>query len=294
MTISMGLAGAGRRAAATYAPAIAGCDQVRFSGVWSHTPEAARAVAENYGVPAYTDYDEFVAACQAVAFAVPPAAQPDLAAAAARRGNAILLEKPIAADLASAEQLAKALDRARVVSMVALPWRFAAAVAQFLDDDVPAVRAVGGNGRLITTAPGTGVAEWLIPRGLLRGGGVDLLDLLDAALGTIVAVRAHGDPQGWVGLMLEHQGGPMSEASLYAAVPEAASPSEVAELGVYGPGGVATINLAGAVELSAAVSMVSAFAQAVQDGTPQALGVDHGRHLQDVIEEAESYLLLSD
>lgn len=306
MTLGLGLAGAGRRAATVHAPAIARCEQVRFAGVWSRTPAAAQALAGRYQATAYADYDEFVAHCDAVALAVPPAAQPQLAAAAARQGKAVLLEKPIAADLAGAEELARAIDRARVVSLVALTWRFAGPVRQFLDVEAPAVGVVGGNGRLVIPAPAAAAAadNWRIAHSLLRTAGVDLLDLLDAALGPIVGVQAHGRTKGWIGMLFEHRVGRVSEASLYAGAPEAVRRAEVE---VFGPGGSARIDLAtaggaaagaaesmiGSVDASAAQAMIDEFAKAVQAGTPHPLGVDHGLHLQNVIEEAESYLLLS-
>jgi predicted dehydrogenase len=293
VAVGVGLAGAGRRGAAVHAPAIAACDQARFAGVWSRRQDAAQAVADRYHVPAYTDYDEFLTNCDAVAFAVPPAAQPDLAAPAARAGKALLLEKPIAADLAGAEELTRIVDRAGVVSVVALTWRFAAAVRRFLDVNVPATRAAGGNGRLLTPAPGPAVAanSERRARSLLRGGGADLLDLLDAALGNVAAVQAHGSVAGWIGVLLEHQGGRVSEAALYAGVPEAASRAEVE---VFGPGGSARIDLAASVPASAVDAMVGDFVKAVQAGAPHELGIHHGLHLQNVIEEAESYLLQSD
>jgi aspartyl-tRNA synthetase len=40
--------------------------------------------------------------------------------------------------------------------------------------------------------------------------------------------------------------------------------------------------------------MFGDFVQAVQAGAPHHLGIDHGLHLQNVIEEAESYLVQSD
>jgi predicted dehydrogenase len=71
-------------------------------------------LASGYRVAAYEDYDDLLARCAAVVFAMSPAAQPSLAAAAVRRGKAILVEAPIAADLAGAQELAKLVERADV------------------------------------------------------------------------------------------------------------------------------------------------------------------------------------
>ena len=60
----------------------------------------------------YEDVDALIAACDAVAIAVTPDAQPDLAVRAVEAGKSVLLEKPLAADLAGAHR-ADRCDRAR-------------------------------------------------------------------------------------------------------------------------------------------------------------------------------------
>jgi predicted dehydrogenase len=288
MAIGVGLAGTGHRAVGTYAPAIAACEGMRLAGVWGRTPIATQSLAAVYDVPAYADYDEFLAQCDAVVFAVPPPAQPDLAAAAARRAKAVLLEKPIAGDLAGAEELTRVVERAGVISQVALTWRSAAAVRHFLDVDVPATEPAGGHGRLV--GPTASTNQRHAERGLLRTAGVDLLDLLDAALGNIAGVQAHGNPLGWVGLLLEHQIGRVSEASFYAGTPDTTSRAAVE---VFGPGGSAQIDVSESLGQEAVKTMIAEFADAVQHRTAPVLDVRHGLHLQNILEEAESYLLLA-
>jgi predicted dehydrogenase len=288
MTLGVGLAGTGQRAVGTYAPAVAACEGVHLVGMWGRTPIAAQSLAAVYDVPAYTDFDEFLANCDAVVFAVPPPAQPDLAAAAARRAKPVLLEKPIAGDLAGAEELTRVVEHAGVISQVALTWRYANAVRHFLDVEVPATEPAGGHGRLVARAASTN--NWRAERGLLRSAGVDLLDLLDAAIGHIAGVQAHGNPLGWVGLLLEHQIGRVSEASFYAGGPETVSRAEVE---VFGPGGSARIDVLDSAKQEAVKTMIAEFADAVQRGAAPVLDVRHGLHLQNVLEEAESYLLLA-
>ena len=230
MTVTIGLAGAGRRATEVHAPAIASCRGVRFAGVWARSPMATRALADKYGVPVFDHFSEMLNHCDAVVFAVPPAVQEDVAAVAARRGKAVLLERPIAGDLAGAEELAVAAERS--VSQVALTWRYASAVRDFLTTEVPRTSPQGGSGRVVTPAP-VGASPWVRELSVLRNLGSDLVDLLDAALGRVVGVRAHGDPDGWFGLMLEHQIGRHSEASMYVS-PEGGA--RRAEVEVFGPG----------------------------------------------------------
>src|SRR5260370_27703341 len=124
----MGRAGGGRGAADVHAPSLASCPGARFAGIWAPRPQAASALADKHSVAAYERLDEMLDHCDAVVFAVPPAAQPEIAGLAAERGKAVLLEIPIAGDLARAEELAEADGAAAVVHHLAITWRCASAV----------------------------------------------------------------------------------------------------------------------------------------------------------------------
>jgi predicted dehydrogenase len=289
MAVTVGLVGTGRRAVEAHAPALASCPEITFAGVWSRSREAVRGLADSYGITSYDRFDDLVQHCDAVAFAIPPAAQAEYAADAAHHGKAVLLERPIAGDVAGAEQLRLAVERANVVSQVALMWRYAAAVREFLRAEVPATEAVGGAGRLVSGAfvPGSGRSAWRAERGVLHDEGADLLDLLDAALGPIAGVRAHGDPHGWIGLLLEQQIGHVSEASMYALAPRG---SHRAEVEVHGSGGSARVDCAEVVGPLTYERMYDEFATSVSARTPHELDVRRGWHLQQVIEAAETDL----
>jgi predicted dehydrogenase len=290
VAVRIGLAGAGQRAATAHAPALAACREARFAGLWAPRPEAARNLAQTHGVPAYGSFDELLGQCDAVAFAVPPDAQPGLASAAARRGKAVLLESPIAGDLAWAQELASAVAAAGVTSQVALAWRYDSAVRDFLAARVPRTYPQGGSGRLVSAVFGAGssVPAWRIELGVLRSLGPYLVDLLDAALGQVAGVRAHGDPQGWLGLMLEHSEGRFSEASLTAT---ATADSQRAEIEIFGSGGAAEIDCQDAAGPESFGTMYREFAEAVGRGESHELDVQRGLQVQQVIEAAETDLL---
>ncbi|HEY0360202.1 MAG TPA: Gfo/Idh/MocA family oxidoreductase [Mycobacteriales bacterium] len=289
MAVTVGLVGTGRRAAEAHAPALASSPEITFAGVWSSSAEGTRELAASHGVTPYDRFDDLVADVDAVAFAIPPAVQAEYAADAAHHGKAVLLQRPIAADVAGAEQLSLAVERAQVVSQVALMWRYAPAVRQFLRTEVPTTEAVGGTGRLVSGAfaPGSGVSAWRAERGVLHDEGADLLDLLDAALGPIAGVRAHGDPHGWVGLLLEQQIGHVGEASMYALAPPGAHRAEVE---VHGSGGSARVDCSDVVGPLTYERLYGEFAAAVSAGAPHELDVRRGWHLQQVIEAAETDL----
>ncbi len=263
---------------------------MRFVGIWAPRAQAASALADKHAVAAYERFDEMLDQCDAVVFAVPPAAQPEIAGLAAERGKGVLLEIPVAGDLAGAQELAETIGTAGVVSQVALTWRYASAIRRFLDTSVPRTRPIGGSGRLISAAfrPESSASPWRAEMGVLVNLGPHLVDMLDAALGRIDTVRAHGDPRGWVGLMLEHADGRFSEASLTAA---AQVESARADIEVFGGGGSAEIECEAAAGPDAFPTMFAEFAQAVERGAPPGLDVQRGLHLQRVVEEAQTDLI---
>lgn len=292
MSVAIGLAGAGRRASEVYAPSLSSSSEVRFAGIWARTPVAARKLAAEYDVPVFDRYSDLLDRCDAMSFAVPPAAQSFLASGAARQGRALLLERPIAGDLAGAEELVREVTAAGVVSQVALTWRYSVAAKEFLTVAVPRTRPLGGSGRVVSAAlvGNPPPQPWRLERGVLLDQGPDLVDLLDAALGRIIAVRAHGDPLGWVGLLLEHAGGRFSEASLCAT---AESMPRRAEVEVFGPGGSAAVDCAGAEGPDSFAEMLASFVAAVETGVAPDLDVRRGLHLQEILDGAETDLFAS-
>jgi predicted dehydrogenase len=89
-------------------------------------------------------------------------------------------------------------------------------------------------------------------------------------------------------MMLDHQVGRFSEASLYAGLTDG---GDRAEVEVIGRRGTAQVE-AGTVGPGPYEQMVAEFARAVTDGRPHRLDVEHGLHLQRLVESAESDLLL--
>jgi predicted dehydrogenase len=291
VTVTIGLVGAGRRAAQVHAPTLASSPDVRFAGVWAPTPGPVHELADRHHVRPFDRFRDLLDHCEAVAFAVPPPVQAELAAAAAQQGKSLFLERPMAGDIAGAEELAEAVQRAKVASQMGLAWRYSPDVRRFLSIEVRRVKPDGGAGRIVSGShrPGGSVSAWRTERGVLRDQGVDLLDLLEAILGPIVGVQAHGARRGWVGLMLDHQVGRFSEASMSATVaPEILR----ADVEIFGPGGGAALDCTRASGPRAYQTMYREFAEAIRSGGAPALDAAHGLHLQRVIESADTDVLL--
>ena len=111
-----------------------------------------------------------------------------------------------------------------------------------------------------------------------------VVDILDAALGPVTRVRAHGNPLGWTGLLLDHEGGAVSQASLCMAVPGDPPPSSVA---VYGRGGSAVLKPG---TDGALARVAEEFARTVREGGGHPLDAARGLRIQRVIAESEAQL----
>lgn len=286
--LRVGLVGAGPWARSVHAPLIAAGPETTLAGIWARRPEAAAQLARPLGAPAFARLDELFAACEAVAFSVPPAVQAELASAAARAGKAVLLEKPIAADLHGAEALARAIDAADVPSLVVLTWRVAAAVRAFLAA-AAAFPAHGGRGWFVSGAllGGPFATPWRLERGPLLDLGPHVIDLMDAALGPVTRVRAHGDPHNWVGLLLDHAGGVHSEVSLCAT---AKIEPHLAGAELFGGEGSLRIDCAASVGIEAFATLYREFAAVARGTLRSGLDVHRGLRLQRLIAQAEADL----
>lgn len=230
----IGLVGAGPWAGGTHAPALTAHPGVEFAGVWARRPEAARAL----GVPVFASYAALLDGVDAVAFAVPPVVQAQLAIEAAQAGKHLILEKPIAASLAAAQELTAAVEAAKVGSIVLLTRRFSPAGQDFLRK-AARHQWVAGTAMWLSGAALGGpyaASAWRHEQGALFDVGPHVLDLLDAALGEITAVShaRHDQASDTWQLLLEHAGGSCSTVALSLRTPVQPSVLQVAVHGAEG------------------------------------------------------------
>lgn len=293
--LQVGLVGAGPWAQLFTAPMLHASPEADFVGVWARRAEAARDLAAVHGTTAYDDLDELFARCEAVTFSVPPSVQAELAARAASAGKAVLLDKPVGGNLAQAEALADAIDRAGVVSQVILTNRYFDSVRAFLDaaagfDAYGGRASFFGNGSLEGTYFGT---PWRIAEGGLLDLGPHVLDALDAALGPIQAVEARGDVHRLVLLECEHAGDRVSQAAMSATSNQAGGLT----VELYGLEGRLDLDLTkrtpeetDAERATAKTRIVAELATCVRNGTSHPLDVHRGLYLQRLIDDAARQL----
>ncbi|MFC4530434.1 Gfo/Idh/MocA family protein [Sphaerisporangium dianthi] len=282
--VEVGLVGAGPWARAMHARMLAAGPETRLAAVWARRPDAAREVAAPYGAAVAGTPEELFDRCEAVAFAVPPAVQAELAVRAAKAGKALLLEKPLGPDLAAARAVADAVAAAGVVSQMVLTKRYHPATREFLRRaagfETTGARSCYLHGAFLGGEFATG---WRLQEGALLDLGPHLLDLLDTAIGPIVSIRGTGDPRRWVELTCEHAGGAVSQASLSGCVPLTGARTQVE---LFGPAGTLLYDTSGIDHEQGWPVLRAEFAAAVRAGRSGELDAARGLRLQELIEAA--------
>ncbi len=287
--LRVGLAGAGPWARTVHAPMLATGPETTLAGVWSRTETSAESLAADHGVPAFPSFDALLDASEAVAIAVPPGVQPALAVRAARAGKALMLEKPLALDVAGAERIAEAVQDAGVGSVMVLTYRYAPKVREFLTQ-AATFDATGGRACFLSGVFLGGLfagSGWRMEHGALLDVGPHILDLVDAALGPIVGVRAHGDTQGWIGVLADHESGAVSETSISCTA--AITPSRT-EVELYGRDGSLAVDGRSDAREVVFANLRADFAAVAASGGPHPCDAARGLELQRILAMVEDAL----
>ncbi|MFF5340362.1 Gfo/Idh/MocA family protein [Streptomyces althioticus] len=225
----IGLLGTGPWARAAHAPALSEHPGLDFVGVWGRRPEAAAELAAVHGVRAYDDIDALLADVDAVAVALPPAVQADLAVRAARAGRHLLLDKPIATTVAQGRAVVEAADAAGVASVVFFTTRFQPEPQAWIEEQARVRGWFTGRAQwlgAVFTSEGNPFAAspWRQEKGALWDVGPHALSVLLPVLGEPrrVTAAAYG-PGDTVHLVLDHSGGASSSTTLSLTAPPAAA-----------------------------------------------------------------------
>lgn len=258
--------------------------ETSLAAVWARRPEAAAELAARHGADTCPSFEALLDSVDAVAFAVPPDVQAELAPVAARAGKPMLLEKPLAADVAGAERVVAAVAEAGVPTLMVLSYRLQPDNHAWL----AAARAsapTGGRGWFISGGflAGPFTTPWRLARGCVLDLGPHVFDLVEGALGPIAALRAVGDVRGVVVVQCEHEGGAVSSVTLSGDVPGDSQTG----VEVYGPSGTSLLDARAKARNDGEIARRFA---AVAAGEPTALDAAHGLHLQRLVAEAEAQL----
>ncbi|SCE75303.1 Oxidoreductase family, NAD-binding Rossmann fold [Micromonospora haikouensis] len=288
--LRFGLFGTGHWAAETHAAGIGAHPRAELAGVWGRNPERAAALARRHGVPAFTEVDALLDACDAVAVALPPDVQADVAVRAATAGRHLLLDKPLALTVADADRVVAAAAQSGVASVVFFTSRFQPNIAGFL----ASTAAAGGwhTARAVRFAsifqPGSpyGGSRWRRDRGALWDIGPHALSIILPVLGPVTRVAAMDGPRGLVHLLLTHSGGATSTVSLTLDAPPEAVATEFA---FYGDGGVEPVPPGDGSSLTAFGVAIDQLLEEIDAGTrDHRCDVRFGRDVVGVLAAAET------
>lgn len=288
-TTRVGLVGTGPWAGATHAPALAAHAGVEFAGVWGRRAGAAAELAAGHGTRAYEDLDALFAACDAVAFALPPDVQAPLAVRAAEAGCHLLLDKPVATAPAAARAAADAAERAGVASVVFCTLRFAGPTVRWIDEQAGAGGWFTARAHWLGSLYGSGsqspyaASPWRREKGGLWDVGPHVLSVLLPVLGDVTEIRAVAGPADTRHLTMRHASGASSTATVTLSAPPAA-----AEVGLtlYGERGSVELPDWGDAR-SAFTGAVDALLEAARTGVPHACDIRFGVRLTELLAEAE-------
>jgi predicted dehydrogenase len=297
--VKVGLVGAGHWATSMHAPLHSAGAETELAGIWSASGSTAAVLAAEHGVPAFATFEELLAACEAVDFAVPPAVQAELAPRAADAGLALLLEKPLGASFAQATAVAEAVRRNGVANAVVLTKRYHQRTRHFLGEaeDLRSQGSVLGmvgtylHGGFLAggfldrdsgSASGERRFDWREEFGALYDLGPHLLDLMDLAAGPIEAVHADGS-RDYVALTTFHAGGATGQASLSGSI---GLPHARTTLSLYSPAGSLDYTTEGMDHAECWPALRREFADAVRLGIPATVDVERALYIQALVEAA--------
>lgn len=288
--LRVGLVGGGPWALRVHAPGLATHPDTVLAGVWTRRREIAEEITTRFGGIPHASFDDLLSDVDAVAFAVPPDVQADLAVRAAAVGRHLICDKPLALSVPAAEAVVEAVAAAGVRSTMMLTLRHDPVVQQWLAGIPPAGADTVGQARWLSGAllggPYAG-SPWRSKHGALADTGPHVIDLLDAALGPVTGVDwAHYDEPDLWRFGLRHAGGATSTACISARLP--VDPSEV-EFTVFGAAGRHRLAGRPSDPRVCYATLLDVFVAAVQgDGRVVEPDVQRGLHLQRIIEAVRS------
>ncbi len=287
-----GLVGTGHWARVTHGPGLHAAEGAELVGVWGRHADKASQLATELEVTGYDDYAELLEVVDAVAFAVPPAVQATMALEAAAVGKHLLLDKPVATSLDDARALADEVAAEGLASVVFFTGRFAPEIRSFFAE----VEAIGGwrGGwcRMIASldAPGNPYAEsaWRREkRGALWDVGPHALSNLDALLGPIASLQAVGGAGDLVHLVLTHESGATSTASLSLSAPPDGTTFET---GLWGESGTTLLPRPSTPAVQSFTTAATELVAAAESGDTHPVDIAFGTRVVELLASADKQL----
>ncbi len=286
--LRFGVVGTGHWALTAHAAGLRKHPDVDLVGIWGRSAAATSTAAAMLGIRAHTSLDDLLTDVDAVALAVPPDVQAELAVLAAARGCHLLLDKPLAFDVAAGEGVVRAVADAGVTATVFFTNLYEPAVAAWVDQQSD--RAwVAGRIRIFSSIFGPGSpyagSRWRQERGALWDLGPHALAVATRVLGPVESVAARRGIDTAVDVVARHASGATSSISLSLTAPSAACGSEWL---FYGPQGALHAPVGTSTPGHAYARCVSDLTNAALTGAPTACGAGFGLDVVRALVAAET------
>ncbi|MEU5092445.1 Gfo/Idh/MocA family oxidoreductase [Streptomyces sp. NPDC021356] len=288
----IGLLGTGPWAQMVHAPALGGHDGLDFAGVWGRRPAAAEELAARHGTRAYADVDALLADVDAVAVALPPDVQAELAVRAARAGCHLLLDKPLAAAVSAGRAVTEAVRASQVASVVFFTTRFQRAPEAWIGEQAARGEWFTGRaewlGAVFTGDSPFAASPWRREKGALWDVGPHALSVLLPVLGDVRRVSAAAPgPGDTVHVVLDHVGGASATLTLSLTAPAAAAGATVELRGAAG----ATVLPEGPEEAVGSFRRAAdALTEAARTGRAHPCDAAFGLRVTEILAEAQTLL----
>jgi predicted dehydrogenase len=287
-----GLVGTGHWARATHGPGLLAAEDVELAGVWGRNAEKASQLGAELGVTGYDDYAELLEVVDALAFAVPPKIQATMALEAAAIGKHLLLDKPVADSLDDARALADEAADEGIASVVFFTGRFAPEIRSYFAEVQATGGWRGGWCRMLASldTPGSPYAEsaWRREqRGALWDVGPHALSNLSAMLGPIASLQAAGGAGDLVHLVITHESGATSTASLSLSAPPNGTSFET---GLWGESGTTLLPRTTTPASESLTRAATELVAAAESGDSHPVDVAFGTRVVELLASAEEQL----
>jgi predicted dehydrogenase len=294
-SLRVGVIGTGYWARWCHGTVLADRDDVNLVGFWGRSRERAAKAAAEIGGVGYHDLDALIEDVDAVSLAVSPEVQASVAVRAARAGKHLMLDKPLALDLNSADAVVDATTASNVVTVSFMTLLFQQRVRDWLAEMRGLSQAHGQwEGVAVTWAgsieapdsPYTNSA-WRRIRGGLWDLGPHALSVADDLLGPPQAIAAMRGARDTVHLSGRHLDDALSAITVTITTPPGAEDASVA---LWGPAGRYSFALPTEGLRGAFSRAVDEWLAAVSTGAEHKIGARYGRHLVAVLDAAERSL----
>ncbi|GAB3728121.1 Gfo/Idh/MocA family protein [Nocardiopsis nanhaiensis] len=288
MGLRFGLLGTGFWAAETQGPALAAHPGATLAGVWGRDPAKAAALAEKLGTRPYEDADALIADVDAVAVALPPDVQGDLALRAAKAGRHLLLDKPVALSTEVADAVVAEAEARGLASVVFFTNRFSDGVNEFLRAAATEGGWHGVRATLFASIfqPGNpfGASPWRREKGGLWDVGPHVLSMVLPVLGPVEEVTAIAGPRDSVHMLTRH---PKAVGS-YSVTLDAAPESGDFSVDLYGESGWRSVPGGDRSPVEAFGAAIDRLVSQVERGPGDPCDVRFGRDVVAVLAAAEA------